>query len=162
MGAGITTESVGGHKNNVVRPTTRHSSNGVRIKTVYGDTPSVSEVAFSDITLSGIAKYGVINKQDYENGKPIGESDDGIKIDKLEFERVTVAVASCDGQSGRSGLWQWQLYEKHAKKSSFAGVSISARKAPSKCSKSSSSCELDVWTRYSQIRIGIFFNKLQN
>lgn len=44
------------------------STNGVRIKTVYDATGSVSGVTYSDITLSGITDYGIVIEQDYENG----------------------------------------------------------------------------------------------
>ena len=50
---------------------------GVRIKTVYGATGSVSGVTYKDITLSGITKYGVVIEQDYENGSPTGTPTNG-------------------------------------------------------------------------------------
>ena len=36
---------------------------GVRIKTVYDATGSVSDVTYKDITLSGITKYGIVIEQ---------------------------------------------------------------------------------------------------
>ncbi|KAH7716986.1 putative endopolygalacturonase II [Aphelenchoides avenae] len=133
-GHGISIGSVGGRSNNVVRNVTishstiKDSDNGARIKTVYGATGSVSEVTYSDITLSNIAKYGVVIQQDYENGKPTGNPTNGIKIDKLKVERVTGSVAAkavpvyllC----GSGSCTNW----------TFTGVSISGGKAPAKCS----------------------------
>jgi len=44
----------------------KDSQNGVRIKTVYDATGTVSGVTYKDITLSGITKYGIVIEQDYE------------------------------------------------------------------------------------------------
>lgn len=42
------------------------SDNGCRIKTVYDATGTVKSVTYKDITLSNIAKYGIVIEQDYE------------------------------------------------------------------------------------------------
>jgi polygalacturonase len=65
-GHGLSIGSVGGRDDNTVKTVTISSStitksdNGVRIKTVYGATGSVSGVTYKDITLSSIAKYGIV------------------------------------------------------------------------------------------------------
>lgn len=77
-GHGLSIGSVGGRDNNDVsnvrieKSSIAASQNGVRIKTVYGATGSVKNVTYSDITLSGITKYGIVIEQDYENGSPTG------------------------------------------------------------------------------------------
>jgi polygalacturonase len=73
-GHGLSIGSVGGRSDNTVSNVTfasssvSNSQNGVRIKTVYGATGTVSGVTYSGITLSGITNYGVVIEQDYENG----------------------------------------------------------------------------------------------
>lgn len=73
-GHGLSIGSVGGRDDNTVSGITIENSsvsdsqNGVRIKTVYDATGSVSDVTYSNINLSGITKYGVVIEQDYENG----------------------------------------------------------------------------------------------
>ena len=63
---------MGGRTDNTVSDVTIESStvkdsqNGVRIKTVYDATGTVSGVTYKDITLSGITKYGIVIEQDYE------------------------------------------------------------------------------------------------
>ena len=68
------------------------SVNGVRIKTVYGATGSVSNVTYEDITLSGITRYGVVIEQDYENGSPTGTPTDGVPITDLTLSGVKGTV----------------------------------------------------------------------
>src|SRR4051794_22657788 len=67
---------------------------GVRIKTVYGATGSVNNVTYKGITLSGIAKYGIVLEQDYENGSPTGTPTDGVPITGLTLDGVTGTVKS--------------------------------------------------------------------
>jgi polygalacturonase len=73
-GHGLSIGSVGGRTDNTVSDVTIESStvtnsqNGVRIKTVYDATGSVSGVTYKSITLSGITKYGIVIEQDYEVG----------------------------------------------------------------------------------------------
>lgn len=74
--------------------TVSDSDNGVRIKTVSGETGSVSGVTYKDITLSNIAKYGIVIEQDYENGSPTGTPTDGVPITDLTISGVTGTVAS--------------------------------------------------------------------
>lgn len=68
------------------------SLQGVRIKTVYDATGTVSNVTYSGITLSGITKYGIVIEQDYENGSPTGTPTDGVPITDLTISDVTGTV----------------------------------------------------------------------
>ena len=132
-GHGLSIGSVGGRSDNTVEDVTIsnskvvNSQNGVRIKTVYDATGTVSNVKFQDITLSGITKYGLIVEQDYENGSPTGTPTNGIKVSDITFEKVTGTVESdatdiyilCG--SGSCTDWTW------------SGVSITGGKTSSKC-----------------------------
>jgi polygalacturonase len=94
-GHGLSIGSVGGRTDNVVSNVTFtdsvvvNSQNGVRIKTVYNATGTVSDVrgflwagsrgntdegqvTYANIALWNISNYGVVIEQDYENGSPTG------------------------------------------------------------------------------------------
>ncbi|KAJ5946921.1 hypothetical protein N7454_003760 [Penicillium verhagenii] len=99
-GHGLSIGSVGGRSDNTVKNVTFTSStvsdseNGIRIKTVYDATGSVSDVTFSDITLSGITDYGVVIEQDYENGSPTGDPSNGVTISDITIKSITGSVES--------------------------------------------------------------------
>ncbi|KAF7590245.1 hypothetical protein BBP40_003129 [Aspergillus hancockii] len=132
-GHGLSIGSVGGRSDNTVETVTIsntkvvNSQNGVRIKTVYDATGTVSGVKFQDITLSGITKYGLVVEQDYENGSPTGTPTNGIKVSDIMFEKVTGTVESSATDiyilcgSGSCSNWAW------------SGVSITGGKTSSKC-----------------------------
>jgi len=72
-----------------------NSDNGVRIKTVYEATGGhVSDVKYSDITLSNIADYGIVIEQDYENGKPTGKPTGGIPISQVTLTNIHGSMKS--------------------------------------------------------------------
>ncbi|KAG4255574.1 endopolygalacturonase 1 [Fusarium proliferatum] len=71
-----------------------NSDNGVRIKTVSGKTGSVSDVKYDGITLTNIAKYGIVIEQDYENGSPTGVPTSGVPITDVTINKVTGTVNS--------------------------------------------------------------------
>ncbi|KAF5864912.1 hypothetical protein ETB97_006142 [Aspergillus alliaceus] len=132
-GHGLSIGSVGGRKDNTVEDVTIsgskviNSQNGVRIKTVYDTTGTVSNVKFQDITLSGITDYGLVVQQDYKNGSPTGNPTNGVKVSDITFEKVTGTVTSdatdiyilCG--SGSCTNWTW------------SGVSITGGKKSEKC-----------------------------
>lgn len=99
-GHGISIGSVGGRSDNVVKDvkilssSISNSDNGVRIKTVYDATGSVSGVTYKDITLKNIAKYGIVIEQDYQNGSPTGTPTAGVPITDLTIQNVVGSVAS--------------------------------------------------------------------
>ncbi|KAN0065208.1 Polygalacturonase 1 [Thecaphora frezii] len=118
-GHGLSIGSVGGRSNNVVtdvrieNSSVINSDNGVRIKTVYGATGTVSNITFTDIQLSGIAKYGIDVQQDYQNGSPTGKPTTGVPITGLTIQGVRGSVKSsafpayilCG--SGSCKNWKW-------------------------------------------------------
>ncbi|KAF2136485.1 glycoside hydrolase family 28 protein [Aplosporella prunicola CBS 121167] len=133
-GHGLSIGSVGGRSNNEVKnvkilnSTIKNSDNGVRIKTVSGATGSVSGVTYSGITLSNIAKYGIVIQQDYENGSPTGKPTTGVPITDLTISNVKGTVASSGTDvyilcgSGSCSNWKW------------SGVSVTGGKKSTKCS----------------------------
>ncbi|KAL1982003.1 hypothetical protein VTN96DRAFT_1827 [Rasamsonia emersonii] len=99
-GHGLSIGSVGGRSDNTVSDVTiessqvKNSQNGVRIKTVYDATGSVSGVTYKDITLSGITDYGIVVRQDYENGSPTGTPTNGVPISDFTLDNVQGTVDS--------------------------------------------------------------------
>nr|6KVH_A Chain A, endo-polygalacturonase [Evansstolkia leycettana] len=132
-GHGLSIGSVGGRSDNTVKnvtiehSTVTNSQNGVRIKTVYGATGSVSEVTYSNIQMSGIANYGIVIEQDYENGSPTGTPTNGVPITDLTLNTVTGSVSSGATEiyilcgSGSCSSWTW------------TGVSITGGSKSTKC-----------------------------
>lgn len=133
-GHGLSIGSVGGRSDNTVKTvrilnsSISNSQNGVRIKTVYGATGSVSDVKYQGITLSGITKYGVVIEQDYENGSPTGTPTDGVPITDLTLNGVTGTVSSSATNvyilcaKGACSNWTW------------TNVSVKGGKTSTKCS----------------------------
>ncbi|PMD65878.1 glycoside hydrolase family 28 protein [Hyaloscypha bicolor E] len=135
-GHGLSIGSVGGRSDNDVKTVTissstvKNSQNGVRIKTVYGATGSVSGVTYKDITLSGITKYGIVIEQDYQNGSPTGTPTTGVPITGLTVSGVTGSVASSAtnvyilcGKGSCSG-WTWSGNSVTGGKTSTACTNI--------------------------------------
>ena len=118
-GHGLSIGSVGGRSDNAVKGVVienskiSNSDNGVRIKTVSGATGSVSNVTYKDITLSNIAKYGIVIEQDYENGSPTGSPTTGVPITDLTVSGVTGTMASKGVETyilcgkGSCSSWKW-------------------------------------------------------
>ncbi|KAF1938548.1 glycoside hydrolase [Clathrospora elynae] len=118
-GHGISIGSVGGRSDNTVKnvvisgSSIINSDNGVRIKTVYGATGTVSGVVYKDITLKNIAKYGIVIEQDYENGSPTGNPTTGVPITGLTIQNVKGTVASSGTDvyilcgKGSCSNWTW-------------------------------------------------------
>ena len=67
---------------------------GVRIKTIQGASGSVSNITYSNISLEGITKYGIVIEQDYLHGGPTGEPTAGVPIKHVILSNVKGTVAS--------------------------------------------------------------------
>lgn len=132
-GHGLSIGSVGGRSDNTVdtvlisNSKISNSDNGVRIKTVSGATGKVTGITYSGITLSNIAKYGIVIEQDYENGSPTGTPTTGVPITDLTVTNVKGTVASSGtnvyllcGKGSCSG-WKW------------SGNSVTGGKQSTKC-----------------------------
>ncbi|XP_018576819.1 polygalacturonase-like [Anoplophora glabripennis] len=130
-GHGISIGSVGGRSNNVVKGVNVsscqivNSDNGVRIKTVYGATGSVSDITYQDITLSGIHKYGIVIQGDYENGSPTGTPTGGVPITGLTVKNV-------NGSVDTSGANVYILVE-NASDWHFSSISVSGGSKTKNC-----------------------------
>lgn len=132
-GHGLSIGSVGGRSDNTVdtvhitNSKISNSDNGVRIKTVSGATGKVSGVTYSGITLSNIAKYGIVIEQDYENGSPTGTPTTGVPITGLTVTGVKGSVASSGTNvyllcgKGSCSNWTW------------SGNSVTGGKKSTKC-----------------------------
>jgi polygalacturonase len=89
----------------------KNSQNGVRIKTISGDTGTVTSVTYSDITLSGITDYGIVVRQDYDG--TTGVPTNGIPITKFVLDNVVGTVESTATNiwilcgSGSCSDWTW-------------------------------------------------------
>lgn len=93
-GHGLSIGSVGGRSNNVVSgvtfetSTVTKSDNGLRIKCTEGDTGSVSDITYDDITLTDINKYGILIEQNYKGGDLKGDPTSGIPITGLTMKNI--------------------------------------------------------------------------
>jgi len=118
-GHGMSIGSIGGSSNNDVNnvtissSTVTNSENGIRIKTNYNTTGSVSNVKFQDITLSTISKFGILIRQDYLNLGPTGTPTNGVPIKGLTVSNITGSVASTGENilvlcgTGSCSDWSW-------------------------------------------------------
>ncbi|KAL3455385.1 putative polygalacturonase [Aspergillus heterothallicus] len=94
-GHGLSIGSIGGKSDNDVDGVTFSDStivdsqNGCRIKTNEGETGSVANIIYENITLENISKYGIVVQQDYLNGGPTGEPSNGVSISGVKFVDVT-------------------------------------------------------------------------
>lgn len=99
-GHGISIGSVGGRDYNTVENVLvsnsqiLNSDNGVRIKTVYGATGSVTNVTYEDITLKEINKFGIVIEGDYniDTGSPTGVATDGVPIKTFTLKNIVGTV----------------------------------------------------------------------
>ncbi|TVY41645.1 putative endopolygalacturonase D, partial [Lachnellula subtilissima] len=66
-----------------------NSTNGLRIKTDFNATGSVTNVTFDNIRLEDIKKYGIDIQQDYLNGGPTGTASNGVLVRGITFRDVT-------------------------------------------------------------------------
>lgn len=101
-GHGLSIGSVGGRDDNVVdgvsflTTTVTKSVQAIRVKAISGDTGSIANVEYDDITMSSISKYGILIEQNYDGGDLDGTATSGIPITGLIIKNIvgTGAVAS--------------------------------------------------------------------
>ncbi|KAF7593919.1 hypothetical protein BBP40_010621 [Aspergillus hancockii] len=119
-GHGLSIGSVGGRSNNIVDTVmvsgtqVVDSQNGVRVKTVAGQTGKVTGVTFQDITLTSITGYGVTIRQDYTNSGYTGNPTTGVPITGLTLNNVHGSVTSSGtdvaiecGSAASCSDWTW-------------------------------------------------------
>ena len=89
----------------------KSSQNGVRIKTISGDTGTVSGVTYSGITLSAITEYGIVVDQAYDG--TAGDPTNGVTISGFVLDNVVGTVESSGTNiyiecgSGSCTDWTW-------------------------------------------------------
>ncbi|KAJ4391499.1 hypothetical protein N0V93_005117 [Gnomoniopsis smithogilvyi] len=121
-GHGLSIGSVGGRDDNTVdgvqflTSTVTDSVNGIRIKTIEGDTGTVTNVEYDDITLESISKYGILIEQNYDGGDlDGGTASSGVPITDLTIKNISGSGAvSSSGYdvvitcgSGSCSSWTW-------------------------------------------------------
>ncbi|KAJ3211239.1 hypothetical protein HDU82_006332 [Entophlyctis luteolus] len=75
--------------------TVSNSANGVRIKTDYGATSgSVSNIVYKDITLSNVTSYGIVVRQDYQDGSTVGTAVSDMPITNVTLTNIHGTVKS--------------------------------------------------------------------
>ncbi|KAJ4264296.1 hypothetical protein NW762_005492 [Fusarium torreyae] len=93
-GHGLSIGSVGGRDDNVVdnvqflNSQVVNSANGIRVKTMKNKTGKVNKVTYSDITLSGIDKYGILIEQNYDGGDLHGDPSSTLPITGLTLKNI--------------------------------------------------------------------------
>ncbi|KAF3761791.1 family 28 glycoside hydrolase [Cryphonectria parasitica EP155] len=116
-GHGLSIGSVGGRDDNTVEDvyfessTVENSQNGVRIKTISGDTGTVKGIYYKDITLKDITKYGIYVTQAYDGD----DATTGVPITSFELDGVTGTVEDdaysvwidC-GSTSSCSSWTWE------------------------------------------------------
>jgi len=101
------------------------SDQAVRIK-VYNDatSASVNNVHYSDITMSGIAKYGIIIQQDYTNSGATGHPGTGAPITNVNLSNIKGSMSGGEAEYILCG---------NCKSFSFSGISITGASKASNC-----------------------------
>ncbi|XP_018568797.1 endopolygalacturonase I-like isoform X1 [Anoplophora glabripennis] len=95
-GHGLSIGSVGGRDYNIVENVSVSnieivdSDNGVRIKTNYGTTGSVTNVTYENVTLKDINKYGIRVHGDY--GSHDGIATGGVPVKEFNLKNITGTV----------------------------------------------------------------------
>lgn len=155
-GHGLSIGSIGGKSDNVVDGVTfsnsviTNSQNGARIKTNSGTTGTVScllsltndpilttwqvnNVVYSNITMSGISKYGIDIQQDYLNGGPTGTPTNGVIISNISFLNVKGTVSS-------SSAYDYYILCGSGSCSGFTFSDVSITGGKSSCNYPSTTC----------------------
>lgn len=124
-GHGISIGSVGGRDVNTVKNVSFKSSTidgatqGIRVKTMKGESGLVDQVTYSDITLKNIEKYGILIEQNYDGGDLHGDPTSDLPITNLVISDIHGKNAvSSSGKNiaivcGTTGCsdWTWKNVE---------------------------------------------------
>ncbi|XP_018568806.1 polygalacturonase-like [Anoplophora glabripennis] len=132
-GHGLSIGSVGGRDYNIVENVLvsdveiENSDNGVRIKTVYEATGSVTNVIYENIVLKDIKKFGIVIEGDYniETGGTTGVATGGVPITKFILKNVTGTVK-------KSGVNIYILV-KNAAEWDWSGINVTGGEKTKKC-----------------------------
>ncbi|KAJ3099111.1 hypothetical protein HK100_004952, partial [Physocladia obscura] len=109
--------------------TVQSSTFGARIKTDYGATSgSVSKITYQDITLKDISTMGIVVRQDYENGSPVGKAVSKLPISGVTMTNVHGTVTSSADSvfvlcaTGECTGFTWSEINITPKKTSCTGI----------------------------------------
>ncbi|KAF9358545.1 hypothetical protein BGX26_001489 [Mortierella sp. AD094] len=109
----------------IARCTVTNSDNAVRIKAYANATGGkVNNVTYSDITMSGIHKYGIIIQQDYTNGGATGKPGGAAPITNVNLYNVHGSMSK-----GRESVY---ILCANCSKFNFQKINITGGSAP-KC-----------------------------
>lgn len=140
-GHGLSIGSIGGKSNNTVDGVTFSDSvvvdsvNGCRIKSNSGETGTIANVIYQNITMSGITDYGIDVQQDYLNGGPTGEPTNGVTISGISFIDVTGTVTGDDAFD-----YYILCGDGSCTDFTFSGVSITGGESNDACNFPTSGC----------------------
>ncbi|XP_018321600.1 polygalacturonase-like [Agrilus planipennis] len=119
-GHGLSIGSVGNRTNNIVENVyitdskLVNADNGIRIKTVFNCTGSVTNIYYNNITMSGIQKVGIVLQGDYRNTRPTGTPTDGVPIKNVTITNVRGTVSESGTNiyillaDGVAENWYWE------------------------------------------------------
>lgn len=141
-GHGLSIGSIGGKSNNTVDGVVFSNSqivdseNGARIKSNSGTTGVIRNIAYENVTLSGITRYGIDVQQDYLNGGPTGTPTNGVSIAGVRFVNVTGTV------TGGSSSYDYYILcgEGSCSDFTYEGVSVTGGKKGGSCNYPETGC----------------------
>lgn len=93
----------------------------------------VNNVLYSNITMSGITKYGIDIQQDYLNGGPTGTPTNGVIISGVSFINVKGTVSS-------SSAYDYYILCGSGSCSNFSFSDVSITGGTSSCNYPTSTC----------------------
>ncbi|ESZ97988.1 Polygalacturonase 5 [Sclerotinia borealis F-4128] len=92
LGANIDGFDIGSSTSITITGANVYNQDCIRIKTISGDTGTVSGITYSGITLSGITDYGIVVNQAYDGTS--GSPTNGITISKFILENISGTIES--------------------------------------------------------------------
>ncbi|KAK7419265.1 hypothetical protein QQX98_003417 [Neonectria punicea] len=139
-GHGLSIGSIGGKSNNTVDGVTFanaqvvDSQNAARIKSNSGETGTIANITYRNVTMSGVTNYGIDVQQDYLNGGPTGEPTNGVTISGITFEDVTGTT------TGDAYNYYILCGDGSCSDFTFTGVGITGGSEGGSCNYPSSGC----------------------
>ncbi|TPX09371.1 uncharacterized protein E0L32_009415 [Thyridium curvatum] len=122
VGGGNTVDTVRFQDSQVI-----NSDNGIRVKAKANQTGAIKSVTYSNITISGIANYGILIEQNYNNGDLHGQPTAGVPITNLTIQQI-------NGQGGvKSGGTNIAIVCANCSNWTWSGVTVTGGKDYGSC-----------------------------